>query len=178
LHATHSAPGNGSRDGASITTPVLPYAALAGASDDSTVEPAPFSPTNTTIRKGILVNERGERLDRFLKMPPQAAFANYHSKKRELEATGKRGPCNLHYLGGGCPMQASICQFWHKGFEKAHISVMEWFMRFQRCDKGLQCRLAWCFYGHACLGSCKQPCKFGSEMHHVKRNGEREILGE
>lgn len=177
LHAAHPGPGNGSRNGIASTGPVLSYAARAGALDGSTVEPAPPSPTNSINRSVILVNAKGERLDRFLKKPPQAAFTNFHGKKRELEATGKRGPCNLHYLGGGCPIPASNCQFWHDGFDKADVSVLKWFMRFQRCDEGLRCRSAWCFYGHACF-VCKSPCKFSSEMHDVKRTGEREVPGE
>jgi hypothetical protein len=71
------------------------------------------------------VNATGERLDRILKKPPQAAFANFHSKKRELIATGKHGPCNLFYLGGGCPLLGSNYQFWHNSFEKADIFVLE-----------------------------------------------------
>jgi hypothetical protein len=178
LHVAHPAPGNSSRDGTGSTGPGLSYAARAGASDGSTVEPAPPSPTNSTNRRVILVNSAGERLERFLKKPSQAAFAHYYGKKRELEATGKRGPCNIHYLGGGCPMLASDCQFWHNGFDEADISVMKWFMRFQPCDEGLRCRSVWCFYGHVCFGGCKPSCKFSSEMHVVERAGECEVPGE
>lgn len=178
LHVAHPAPGNSSRDGTGSIGPGLSYAARAGASDGSIVEPAPSSPTNTTNRRVILVNAAGERLDRFLKKPSQATFTHFHDRKRKLEATGKRGPCNLHYLGGGCPTLASDCQFWHDGFDEGDISVMKWFMRFLRCDDGLRCRSAWCFYGHACFGGCKPSCKFSSEMHVVKRAGECEVPGE
>ncbi|KAL5379282.1 hypothetical protein DPSP01_008555 [Paraphaeosphaeria sporulosa] len=177
LHAAQPAPGNGLRNGITFTGPALSYAARAGASDGSTVEPTPPSPVNTNNRSVILVNAKGERLDRFLKKPPQAAFTNFHVKKRELEATGKRGPCNLHYLGSGCPMMASKCQFWHDGFDNADISLLKWFMRIQPCDEGLRCRSVWCFYGHSC-NVCKPSCKFSSEMHGVERTGEREVPGE
>lgn len=178
LNVAHPAPGNSSTDGTRSTVLRLSYAARVGASDGSTVEPAPPSPTNSTNRRVILVNEAGKRLDMSLKKPSQAAFTHFHGKKRDLEATGKRGPCNLYYLAGGCPMLASDCLFWHDGFDKGDISVMKWFMRFQPCDEGLRCRSARCFYGHACLGFCKPPCKFSSEMHGVERAGECEVLGE
>lgn len=178
-HTAHSPPGNSSREGTGSTGPELSYAARAGSSDGPIVEPAPPSPTNSANRRVILVNAVGQRLDGFLRKPPQAAFTHYHSKKRELEATSnKRGPCNLHYIGGGCHMSASVCPFWHDGFDKADISVLRWFMRFQSCDEGLRCRSVRCFYGHACSGVCKPSCNFDSEMHDVERTGEREVLGE
>jgi hypothetical protein len=158
-----SALDNSPRTRKSLVTPESSYAAHVGASDASTVESPPLSPTNSTDRSLILVNVRGQRLDRFMKKPSQVAFANYHNKKKELEATGKRGPCNLYYLGGGCTMMASSCQFWHDGFGKADVNVLRWLMRFQRCDNGLQCKFAACFYGHTGSG--------------VTRAGEREVPG-
>lgn len=176
FHVAHLPSGNGSREGTGSTSPGLSYAARAcasGASDGSTIEPASPPPTK---RRNILVNAAGDRLDRVSKKPSQATFTNFHSKKRELEATGKRGPCNSHYLGSGCLMVPSKCQYWHDGFDKADVSVLKWFMRFQPCGEGLRCRYVWCFYGHACLG-CKTPCKFSWEMHNVERTGEFELPG-
>lgn len=179
LHVAHSPPGNTSREGTGSTGPGLSYAARAGSSDGPSVEPAPPSPTNSANRRVILVNAAGQRLDGFLKKPPQSAITHYYGKKRELEATGnKRGPCNLHYIGGGCHMSASVCQFWHDGFDKTDISVMRWVMRSHSCDDGLRCRSVWCFYGHACSGGCRPTCKFGLEMHDVDRAGECEVPGE
>lgn len=178
LHVAHPVPGNSSSDGTRPTAQGLSYAARAVASDGSTIEPAPPAPPSPPNRRDILVNAVGERLDRLPKRPSPAAFTNYYNKKREFEATGKRGPCNSHYLLDGCPMPASKCQYWHVGFDKADVSVLKWFMRFQPCDEGLRCRNAWCIYGHACFGVCKPPCRFNSEMHNVERAGEIEVLGD
>ena len=177
LHAAHPAPGNGPSKGTASTSAALSYADRVGAPDGSIVERVAPSPISSDSRGVILVNGRDERLDRFLKKPPQTAFMNYYRKKEELESTGKRGPCNYHFLGGGCHMLASECQFWHDGFGQADISVLEWFMRFQYCGQKLQCRSARCFYGHACV-SCKPGCKLGSEMHNVDKTGKHEVLGE
>lgn len=175
--AAHPAPANGLRNGTASTGPALSYAARAGTSNNSAVKPAAPSPTNSTNRSVILVNARGERLDGLLRKPSQIAFDNYHRKKRELEATGKRGPCNSHYLGRACPTLAANCQFWHDGYDEVNISVLKWFVRYHCCDRGLRCRSAQCFYGHACI-SCKPGCQFGSDMHGVERTGEHEVPGE
>jgi len=159
-----SGPKNGASNGTTLATPDLSYAARAGVSGSSTVAPAPPSLTDTIYYGTILVNAKGERLDRILKKPSQVAFTNYHSKKKKLEATGKRGPCNLHYLGDGCTMVASSCQYWHDGFNKADVTVLKWLMRYQGCDKKLDCKSASCFYGHAWNG--------------VNRTGEHEVPGE
>jgi hypothetical protein len=159
-----SALDNAARNGTSLTTPVSSYAAHVGASDASTVKSPPLLPKNSASRNLILQNARGQRLDKFINEPSQVAFTKYHSKKRELEATGKRGPCNLHYLGGGCTMTASICQYWHEGFGKADVNVLRWIMRSQRCNSGVRCRSAACMYGHFQIG--------------VNRTGEREVPGE
>ncbi|KFY99451.1 hypothetical protein V500_01372 [Pseudogymnoascus sp. VKM F-4518 (FW-2643)] len=87
LYVAHSPPENTSRERTGSTGPGLSYAARAGSSDGPIVEPAPPSPTNSANRRVILVNAVGQRLDGLLRKPPQAAFAHYHSKKRELEAT-------------------------------------------------------------------------------------------
>ncbi|KAF2730556.1 hypothetical protein EJ04DRAFT_473585 [Polyplosphaeria fusca] len=168
---------NGSKNGTASAGQGSSYAARASASDNSTTEPIPTSPTTPANRSVVLVNAKGERLDRISKKPSQSAFSKYHSKKKELENTGKRGPCNLHFLGGACSMPAANCQFWHDGFDKVDIAVLKWFMRFQCCDMGPRCRSVSCFYGHACVNFCKGPCKFGPELHGVDRTGEREVPG-
>lgn len=166
-----------SSNGKSSIASVQSYAARASALDEHTTGPAFWAPGNTAKSNPILVNAKGDRLDRFLPKPSKATVTIFHRKKRELEAKGKRGACYDHYLGGGCPMPTSKCQFWHDGLDKADISVLKWFMRSQSCDKGLRCRSALCYYSHACF-ACKPPCKFGPEMHQVDRTGEHEVPGE
>jgi len=165
------------KNGIATTSPGLSYAARVKLSNDNIIKGTTPSAANKIFPSVILVNAKGERLDTFLPKPSKATFTNFHRKKRELEANGKRGPCNLHFLCGLCPLSPSECQFWHGGFDKADISALKWFMRFQRCDKGLRCRSASCYYGHVCF-ACKPGCKFSSDMHQVDRTGEREIPGE
>jgi hypothetical protein len=171
------APNNGTGDRTTLISTGLSNAGRVDALDGSTVDCGLSLPTKSTKPGVILVNAKGERLDRFIKKPSQVAFNNYSDKKKELEATGKRGPCNLYYLGGGCTVAASICQYWHEGFDKADVTVLRWIMRLQRCDSKVQCKSALCVYGHACI-SCHLRCKFSPEMHGVNRIGEREVPGE
>ncbi|KAI9698617.1 MAG: hypothetical protein M1820_007416 [Bogoriella megaspora] len=110
----HPAPTNSLKNGTVPSGSALSYAARAYASDSSPVKPGLTPPTNPSKHAVILLNAKGQRLDRLLKKPPRGTFVNFHGKKRKLEATGKRGPCHSHYLGGGCPMLAGSLNDVHR----------------------------------------------------------------
>jgi hypothetical protein len=151
------------RVSSSITPPASPAANYSGAivhglpPRPSTVTPSQ-SDSSREVAPIVLRNSKGQRVDSQLR---------YTST--DVSILIKKKLCNPYYLRGRCPYVK--CSHPHnEKLSSKQLEALRHIARLSHCNSGLECRDAFCIYGHQCpFEGCTggAACRFPRVMHGV-----------